>query len=212
MSLALHRYNYPEPLRTVALSKVGPDFDWIIRAAQTYCPQLDFTSPIRGHLAGGFIRDMYLGKEPADMDIFVWHEDEIPRIQQILVQHAWRDLSRHPEIVTLVSPSCRVVQLIPTDSSDPLMTISRFDLTVCCAAADLYKKTAMCSTDFKRDIVARRLRIVNPGDIVGTSRRVERFLSQGYKLTRANALQLQSLLQLRSSVPLLHASNGILKP
>ena len=155
-----------------------------------YCPEISALGEINGFVAGGFLRDTILCEEPRDLDVYIRDVDGQRTIENQLRSAAWQLEDCSPGVRTWRHERGRVVQLIDTDSRHPGPCLSRFDLTICCVALDLYTNDAVCGVTFLEHTKAKRLAVHNPAYPADTLRRIGGFLERGYSISGAELKKL----------------------
>jgi hypothetical protein len=179
----------PAPL---ALEVGALDARAIGTAIERYCPELT-SGGARGYIAGGFIRDSLIEREPRDLDVYVPDAEVATSIEARLRSGSWKLADCAPVVTTWIQNG-KTVQVVRTEHPTPAECIARFDLTVCCAAYDLSGAQSWSSAAFSADLAARRLVIHRPAFPIDTLRRIASFVDQGYRITGAELLKLHSLI------------------
>jgi hypothetical protein len=178
----------------IILSITAPNQNEVLSSLKDYCSELFWAQPFRAYVAGGFIRDATLHETPRDLDVYIWNSEDRSSLEQVLRTSGW-ELERCTSLLTEWRNSGnRIVQIIGTDSIDARQFISRFDLTICCAALDLFTGELICSVDFTAHIASKRLVIHNPTSPLDTLRRVSQFMSRGYSITGTEMSKLHNLI------------------
>jgi hypothetical protein len=170
----------------------GLDGNSIGTAVERYCPELA-SGGAPAYIAGGFIRDTLIGREPRDLDLYVSDADTATSIEARLRSGSWT-LADCAPVVTTWRQHGRTVQVVRTEHQTPAACIARFDLTVCCAAYDLVTAESWSSAAFSADLVARQIVIHQPAFPIDTLRRIAGFVDQGYRIAGAELLKLHSLI------------------
>lgn len=153
-------------------------------------------SAIRDHsaiIAGGALRDLFMGDKPKDIDLFVrsaGHAAEV--VNHLVATTPDAGVTRTHNAVTIHSPWRRKVQVITRWMYDTgYDVIESFDFTFCKAALryDDGGFTFSESSSFMEDARDRRLVYASPQrdeDAAGSLVRVNRFLSRGYTIDSEN--------------------------
>jgi hypothetical protein len=142
-------------------------------------------------IAGGAVRDAFLGLEPKDLDVYLdaagsWEEARASLKRDRCVVQKDR-----PFLVELTSPGGRKIDLIKRLADGMLGCIRSFDFVACCAAVS--RDSFAFHRGFFQAAETRSLALSACPNATTTVRRALRFIERGWTMPRADAVALVGL-------------------
>jgi len=141
-------------------------------------------------IAGGSIRDFFLGREPKDVDFYFSNSIDRRRAAYFLTENNFELVHSHDNHDVLIRDNVRYETFYNQGDATPKECIENFDFTICSCALD-NKLEFSCHDDFFKDLENLHLaRIPQAGKPVSTTcKRLKKFLNTGYDIDRQNLIK-----------------------
>ena len=143
-------------------------------------------------LAGGCIRDYFMGVKPVDYDMYFPNETEFKKAKELLNSKGavvkWESengMKLETDGITL--------DLVKIYTPNPLETIQRFDFTACMFA--VYHNELLCGNTSFSDLQNRKLVINHITYPESTLKRAFRYYTKGFTISSAEASKLYSAIK-----------------
>lgn len=139
-------------------------------------------------LAGGFIRDRFLGLDPKDIDICCWNVECVDTVRLYLEKIGGVETAR--------SQWHYKIDVLRTVFTSPEHTVKWFDFTCCAAAAYVTKNgliDMLLHPDFEDDCRAMQLRLNAPRYPRSTLARAKRFFARGWRMSAEEQARLEAM-------------------
>lgn len=144
-------------------------------------------------LAGGFIRAVLAGEEPADIDLFTADRIRAEAAAQVSRDAFNAAMFEGERVITVTGGSTRIQMQFVSDPAytSPEAVINSFDFTVCQAViwnvgAKGNRWGGMVGDEFYEHLKEKRLVYSGSGNPVGTVSRVLKYVRRGYKIAPAD--------------------------
>lgn len=171
----------------------------LARVANKYCScfgcqddQCGLLESLNGIVAGGFVRDYFANKKPADMDIFFPTKFAgaafNAAVKELQAHGWWLEKDRSSEIVKTFSMHDKTIQLVLSLWSADLSVsiIKNFDFTICSILYDPSAAAVVYHPEFFDHLSANRLICLELGRPTSSLKRMVRFIERGYHIDDEN--------------------------
>jgi Poly A polymerase head domain len=142
-------------------------------------------------VAGGAVRDAFLGEQPKDLDLYLDAAGTWEEALDALKRAGCVQQKDRPFLVELASPGGRKIDLIKRLADGMLGSIRSFDFVACCAAVSW--DSFAFHRDFFAAAEARSLALSACPNATTTVRRALRFIARGWTMRREDAVALVRL-------------------